>query len=221
MSHRCCDDNELAALGGLPPDDPRRREAAACPRCGSLLAALDAFLAGDDELPGDEARRAEGRLTEFVTGQLAPEVRRRSGGATGQRAPWQRWGAGAALAAAAALVLMLVIDVPLGPTGPTRPSGTVRGGGANPAVIGGITVAVRSGEPAGFDLGWTAVAGAGHYEVIVFSAALDTLAVLGPADEPNVLVPEGLLADGAFCRVRALSDGAAIAVSGLHALPKR
>lgn len=220
MSHRCCDGNELAALGALPPDDPRRREAAACPRCGSLLAALDTFLAGDDGLPADEVQRAGARLSEFVTGQLAPAARKRSGGTAGRLAPWQRWGAGAALAAAAVLVLTLVVDVPLGPNGP---SGTVRGGGAIPAVIDGVSIAERSGARTGFDLRWPRVDGAEQYEIIVFSAALDTLAVLGPFDQPAAEVPDGLLAagDGAFCRVRALAEGAAIAASGLQALTAR
>ena len=220
MAHRCCDDNQLAALGALPPDDPRRREAAACPRCGSLLAALDAFLAGDDSLPGDDVRRADAQLTEFVTGRLAPAARGRAGGASARIAPWQRWGLGAGLAAAAALVLMLVIDAPTGPSGP---SGTVRGGGTNPAVIGEVTVAEGGGALAGVELRWPPVDGAALYEVIVFSAALDTLAVLGPLDEPTAEVPGALLAagDGAFCRVRALAAGAAIAVSGLQALTAR
>ena len=222
MSHRCCDDTELAALGGLPPHDPRRREAADCPRCGSLLAALDAFLAGDDGLPGDEVQRAQERLSQFVTGRLAPAARRRSGGAAGRMTPWQRWGLGAALAAAAVLVLTLVFEVPLGPSGP---SGTVRGGGTNPAAIGDLTISELRGEPGGYELHWPRVDGADQYDVIVISAALDTLAVLGPLAEPRVVVPGELLADGgrdgAFCRVRALAAGTAIAASELRTLPPR
>ncbi len=220
MAHRCCNDNELAAIGALPPDDPRRRETAACPRCGSLLAALDAFLAGDDSLPADEVRRADAQLTAFVTGRLAPTARRRSGGASARIAPWQRWGLGAGLAAAAVLVFMLVTDLPLEPRGP---SGTVRGGGTNPAVIDEVIVTSRDGESGGLDVRWAPVAGAEQYEVIVFSSALDTLAVLGPLGAAAVAVPGGLLADSndAFCRVRALAAGAAIATSGLQALTVR
>lgn len=219
MAHRCCDDNQLAALGSLPPNDPRRLESAACPRCGSLLAALDAFLAGDDSLPGQEVERAEDRMTAFVTGRLAPMARRRSRGASSRQASWQRWGAGAALAAAAALALMLMMDVPPGPDGP---SGTVRGGGRDAAVIAEVIVAARSNDAGGFDLSWPGVDGAEHYEVIVIGAALDTLAVLGPLGEPAVAIPGELApADGAFCRVRALAAGTAIAVSGLQALAAR
>ena len=220
MAHRCCDDNQLAALGALPPDDPRRREAAACPRCGSLLAALDAFLAGDDSLPGDDVRRADAQLTEFVTGRLAPAARGRAGGASARIAPWQRWGLGAGLAAAAVLVFMLVTDLPLEPRGP---SGAVRGGGTNPAVIVEVTVTARDGEQGDLGLNWAPVAGAEQYEVVVFSAALDTLVVLGPLDEPAVVVPGGLLSpdDDVFCRVRALAAGVAIAASGLQALAAR
>ena len=51
MSHRCFDEDELAAICDLPPDDPRRREVETCPRCDSLLRAMSAFLADDDIFP--------------------------------------------------------------------------------------------------------------------------------------------------------------------------
>ena len=65
MEHRCLEPADLAALLDAPPDDPRRAQAAACPRCDSLLRAAAAFLAGDDTLPADERARAERQLAEI------------------------------------------------------------------------------------------------------------------------------------------------------------
>ncbi len=214
MSHRCLDADQLAAVGALPPDHPQRREAGGCPRCGSLLDAMAAFMAGNDELTSSETGQAERRLSAFVRDRLAanPAGRRRA-------AFGMRWGWGAGLATAAT-VLLLLWQLPERTAGP---SGTVRGG-SSPAtgIIGDAAVTAVSG---GLRLEWTAAAAADHYDVILFTAELDTAGTLGALPGPGVTVPDSLLdpdgAAGAMVRIRALGGGKVVAESRLQDLPRR
>jgi hypothetical protein len=231
MSHRCFDEDELAAICDLPPENPRRREAAACPRCDSLLRAMSAFLAEDDVLPVAERRRAERRLSAFIGERLvmhagggAAEPPRLAGERTGEShrprtIPW--WRLGAALGAAAAVVLLFIVQMPSGPTGPT---GTLRGVSppAAPAVVGEVAIrAAAEGAPGSLRLSWPPVPEADRYRVLLFTATLDTLGIVGPVTEPTAVVEADLLgqAGGApFYRIQALSGGLAVATSRLRRL---
>lgn len=226
MSHRCFATEDLAAVAVLPPADPRRREAEACPRCAGLLAAVTAFLAGDPQLPAAEREQAERRLAAASAARIGAPA---GGSARWPRAAAPRWrlGTGLALATAAgvAMVALLSPDAPV----PGGPSGTVRGGGqvGGPAPIAEVAVAdtLGPGLPAGsLRLTWPPVAGADRYEIVVIGADLDTLGTLGPWPGPPGVVAAGLLEaapDGAFARVRALAGGAAVAESRLVPLPAR
>jgi hypothetical protein len=233
MSHCCFDDDELAVICSLPPDDPRRGEACACPRCDSLLTAMSAFLAEDEGLPAAERRRADRRLSAFISERLVAHAGpgragrpALAGGRTGESRrsrTMPRWRLGAGLAAAAAAVLLIITQMP---PGPTDPSGTLRGGSspAGAAIVGEVVVsAAKDGPPGSLRLSWPPVPEADRYLVLVFTATLDTIGIIGPVAEPTAMVESGLLgqvgADGAFCRIQALSGGLAIGASRLQRLP--
>lgn len=233
MNHRCIEPLELAALLALPPDDPRRLEAADCPRCESLLRELAAFLDGDAALPEAEQIRAERHLAGVLAEALAARTGRLAGAAAraGHSRPVRRsrrgqgWSWGLGLAAAAAGVVFLVGR---GPVAPTGPSGVLRGGAATAPATGGLTVTVTAGARDGqLLLAWPAVAGADRYLVELFSAALDTLAVYGPLSEPALTVDAPWLRRdavgpgapaGVLCRVRALGGDGELAASRLAGL---
>jgi hypothetical protein len=238
MNHRCVEPMELAELLALPADDPRRREAAACPRCDSLLLEMAAFLAGD-EGPQDAGKaRAERRLAAVLAGAMAARSEPSTGAAmsarmsapmSAARAPTAHrsrrgrgWGWGLGLAASAAAVMFFVAREPLAPAGP---SGVLRGGAPSVPAAGDLTITVAAGDREGrLLLSWPAVAGADHYVVEMFSAQLDTLASFGPLSEPRVAIDAALLRDvkdsqgspaRVLCRVRALGGAGQVAASRL------
>jgi hypothetical protein len=227
MSHRCVEPIELAALLELPPDAPRRLEAAGCPRCDSLLRAMSVFLDGDAGLPDGDRAQAERHLAGVLAGAMAgpegrpveaatPTARRRAA-----RRPQRGQGWGLGLAAAAAGVMFLVARDPVAPTGP---SGVLRGGAPSVSVAADLTVTVTAGDREGrVLLAWPAVPGADHYLVELFTADLDTLGVYGPLSEPALAVdsaslranPEGRFPAAVLCRVRARDGAGEVAVSRL------
>jgi len=238
MDHRCLEPLELAALLAMPADDPRRRDADACPRCDSLLRGMAAFLDGDADLPNDEKVRAERHLAGVLAGAMAAKGEPAAGSVTSaatdvrrtrsnRRSPrGQGWGWGLGLAAAAAGVMFFVAREPSAPAGP---SGVLRGGAPNASMAGDLIVTVAAGPTEGqLLLSWPAVAGADSYVVELFTAELDTLAVLGPVTELSVTVAATLWgaggdagsATGVLCRVRASGRTGPVADSRLTGLPR-
>lgn len=237
MNHRCAEPMELAALYGLPDDDPRRREAAACPRCDSLLRAMAAFSAGNPDLPADECLAAETRLAGALAAALAeaprpvardadvrqgPAASRRTDGRDRLRRSWT-WGLG--LAAAAAGVMLVVSREPMAPAGP---SGVLRGGAPAEHVEPVLPVTASTGPgPDRISLSWPAVDGAESYRLELFNSELDTLAVFEALTSPEVTVDASLLtgpgkagADAAdiLCRVRVQRAGGQAAAAPLTVL---
>lgn len=223
MTHRCLPDGMLAEVAALPPDDPRRAEAEACPRCGAQLAALRAFLAGDPEIPTAESAAADRVLAEFV----ATRIVSRPPPAGPARRPVQRPRSFAPrrLAAMASVCAVVVLALILTrETGDPAPIGARLRGEA--PVAGAAGIVLQSTGPTadgGFELNWRPVAGADHYVVEVFSGDLDTLAVLTPLSRPSARLAAGLLrapaaAGGVLVRVVALAGDRRLAVSPLRPL---
>lgn len=221
MAHRCLPDVTLAEFGALPIDDPRRADAQGCPRCAARLAALNAFLAGDPDLPAIDATAADRALADFVS-RLPPTAR------TPHPARARRWFAPrrllplASACAAVALAVLLVRHA-----GDPVPIGA-RLRGAAPAAAPASIVIHRTGPAAdgSFDLTWSPVAGADHYTVELFSGDLDTLAVLSPLLRPTAHLALEILqgqdaASGVLVRVRALAGDRALAVSPLRTVTEQ
>jgi hypothetical protein len=222
MSHRCTQPIELAALVALRADDPRRLEAMACPRCDSLLRAMDTFLEGDASVPPEELAQAKDALASALAAQhvRAPGQRvRRTERADRHNLP--RWGWGLGLAAAVAMVVYLGAPDQLRPA---RPSGTLRGGATAPALD--LPLSWASADDTGqLRLTWPAVTGATRYEVELYSAALDTIGAFTSVAGPSLTIdtaafgPDGPA--GALCRIRAYGAAGPAGASRLVPLPAR
>ncbi len=232
MSHHCAGPAELARLAALPADDAQRLEAAACPRCDSLLRAQAAFLAGDPSIPADEADRARAalaaRLAELAapTAKPAPARRLRPSPvaalpARRSRPAVPRWAWGAGLAATVALAILL--GAPDG-LRPVRPSGVLRGGAGATALDLPVAIDVDQGTGQ-VRLAWPAVAGATRYEVELYTSDLDTIGAFTATGEPSVLVDGAAFGKdgpaGALCRIRAYRAEGAAGASRLAPLPGR
>lgn len=236
MSHRCLEPMELAALYGLPDDDPQRRAVADCPRCDSLLRAMTSFGEGNHALPEAERLRAEARLAKTLIdamaggspiGTGAVSARSRAGEgrpAAGRVRRWNRaWGLG--LAAVAAGVMLFAVRDAFPPAGP---SGVLRGGASTRHGAASLTISVV--DVPGQDrvsLSWPAVPGADSYRLELFTAALDTLAVFDPLPQPTVTIASALLKgsgsaeetpSGLLYRVRAFGAAGQIAATPLSGL---
>ncbi len=229
MSHQCAGSAELARLAALPADDAERLEAAACPRCDSLLRAQAAFLAGDPSIPADEADRARAalaaRLAELAA-KPAPARRLRPSPVAvlpvrRVRPAVPRWAWGAGLAATVALAILL--GAPDG-LRPVRPSGVLRGGAGATALDLPVAIDVDQGTGQ-VRLAWPAVAGATRYEVELYTSDLDTIGAFTATGEPSVLVDGAAFGKagpaGALCRIRAYRAEGAAGASRLAPLPGR
>src|SRR5688572_33246965 len=82
----CIPIEEMGVVATLPVDDPRRKHAAACPRCSTLMFAYDAFVRADDVAEADP-HAAELRLEQFIAANVvaASEPARVSGGPRPER----------------------------------------------------------------------------------------------------------------------------------------
>jgi len=229
VSHRCQPAETLAELLARPVADPRRAEAEACPRCGALLAALRAFHEGDPGAPAAEADEADRVLAALLATQGAVAARRdgrRAGVARAAPGPWaprpRRL-----LAAVSALAAVVVVAFLAREAGDPGSVGDRLRGGADPAANGARATIVlapsRSAPGGGLVLDWTPVAGADRYVVELFTAALDTVAVLGPVSTARIEVPAGIvvspLSPGELlAKVRALANGRQVGASPLQRL---
>lgn len=221
MKHDCLSPEELASLRALPAGHAQRRAAESCPRCAALLRALGSFLEGDAAIPTAEMAAAEGKLAGVVAG-LAARQPATARGVARLRSRGSTWGWGLGLAAGlAGLVLLAGRDADL----TAGPSGVLRGSqqAAAPAPAPGVTLGVTA--DGALHLQWPAVDGAEAYRLELFSADLDTLAVLGPLAVPHAelaasALPAGAAAiDGALlCRVRAYAGQVEVAASALAAV---
>lgn len=229
MSHRCQSAEALAELLALPAADQRRAEAEACPRCSALLAALRAFHEGDPSVPAAEADEADRVLAALLAAQGTVSARRDGRRATIARKVPERWTPRhrRLLAAVSALAAVVVVAFLARDAGDPGSVGARLRGGAGPAANGAraaIALATPSAAPGGgLMLGWTPIAGADRYVVELFTAVLDTVAVLGPVSAERVEIPAELVtgphAPGELLvKVRALANGRQLAASPLRRL---
>src|SRR5262245_36533671 len=73
MTPDCIAPEQLHDLIDLPDDDPRRRHAASCPRCGSLLAEYRLYLAAEPP-PDLDLDRLERALGERIDAHIESPV---------------------------------------------------------------------------------------------------------------------------------------------------
>ena len=234
MKHECSGPAELAALLDLPVEDPQRRAAHACARCDALLRAMTAFLDGDPTVPAAEAAAAEAHLAGALAGLLGQQAPAGARTKIAHLPPRQRrrgqsgWGWGLGLAAVLTGIVILGTRPSWLPgDGSPGPNGVLRGGEPVAGAPVDMAVTVVSSGEGELAVSWPAVPGADHYQLELFTTALDTLAVLGPLPEPVATIAADLVAGhsgpegiGILCRGPAAGPAGQVAVSRLAALQK-
>lgn len=184
MTHTCLRDEELALLAERT-GDPRLREVEQCASCRSRLAAFRSFLLAADVPAGARPEEADARLRSALDTEIygspreaaLPAAHRQDPPPAGDRHPEggvpgrffrSLWRPGFRLAWGAAIVILAFVGIRssglLGPGG--GESTVLRDGGRAGAPGMQIVDPVR--DPSGaLRLGWSAVAGADRYEVVV------------------------------------------------------
>jgi hypothetical protein len=195
MRQSCYRPEELAELLELEAGDPRREHLAACPRCRALLAEYRQFLEPRGAVPGADLPDAERRLRAVLRREILGEERtvpetpggrflarlRRIGSTPGFRPAL----------AVAATVLLLFLGWEMydrRPPGSGRPVLRQQSPPEEGAAGAGFALeAARFREGGAVELRWAPAAGAEAYRVLLFTADLQELAVLGPLTETRVL----------------------------------
>lgn len=217
--HEDTDERRLIELAALPPDDPRRAEAASDPRVRAWLLEHDAFLERRPLTPEDEgavARAAESAIAKArieasrasgVVLQLPRPARRREAGLP----RWALAAAGVAIVAGAAIVV---------PRFTPRESANLRS--LSPGTMAEPFASLPAARDLGgrFVLAWRPDAGATAYRVEILSG-LDAVASYDVAQGDSlVLDPAALPAGDLLWRVLALRDGETLATTAPRTLPK-
>jgi hypothetical protein len=210
----CLDESALDRVLALPEDDPARRHAGDCPRCGALLESYRLFLAPGADAEAPHVADADLRLGPWLEGAIAgarPAPRR-----TPSRAvPWWRLSRRPALAfAAVAALVSAIVLLPRGERGDRLRGGP---GEAAPALVSARL------DPDGLHLSWTPHPDADGYAAIVVDAAgnesppipvgAGTSAVVGPERLPSSVGPDAAV----YVRIAALRHGERIATSHARA----
>jgi hypothetical protein len=202
--NECIPVEEIGALARLPGTDPRRRHAAACPRCSALLFAYEEFMRAD-EIAGADTSDADARLSEFVTERIeqAPAVR----AAGSPRADRTKWFSFSLLRTAAVAAMVVVGVVALARWQPwTRDEIVPRGDVATE--IAGMSASTMSDGTV--ELRWNAVSGADNYRVVLLAEDLSELKRM-ESTEPAVRV--GTDVSPWYWQVVALREGGELVVS--------
>jgi hypothetical protein len=229
MTPDCIAPEELHELVVLPDDDPRRRHAASCPRCGALLEEYRLYLAAEPP-PELDLDRLERRLGERVAAEIgSPAVEKESpsarpiapaGGFLGRLfhpAMRPAWALGAA---SVILVGILIVPDML-----ERADVVLRGDDESVDVPMVLDATIG---PERLALRWRTVAAADGYrvrfespgelqEIARQAVGRDTVLELARAGMPFRLAP----GDTVVVRVEALAGGDVIAVSPARAIVTR
>lgn len=223
MKHVCLSGEDLAAVIEMAPSDPVRMGCEACPRCDSLLAAMRSFLADDAEIAPSERAAATVSLSSSIQQISEAQSPKESSSRSSRRRMRLGRKTGWTLAAAAvfgALMVVLPADERI-----ADPSGNMRGESVGSFALD-VEVHSPSTNGASPVLRWRAPEGADRYRVALFSAALDTLAVIDLGTETELIVDDARfgVADtdaGVLFRVLAFRAGDPFARSALLELPRR
>jgi hypothetical protein len=182
---------ELADVVSSGPDDPRRRHAQSCTRCGALLLSYQSFMEPEpnDAAGLDEARATLGRtVREFEGG-------RPLGTNTSPRIRWWSPPVRMALAFAAAVVVVAGVMVATRPGMQRGPSGVLRGPGRDSPEPGGLlgVTPARVVAGRGVELAWRRSANAETYVVRLLDPSLNELRRFPAGAETSLVVPLTIL----------------------------
>ena len=204
----CIPIEEMGVVATLPVDDPRRKHAAACPRCSTLLFAYDAFVRADDVADADP-HAAELRLEQFIAANVvaASEAARVSGGPRPERGRHVGFFAWRNVLVAAAVVIGAVALLRWQPW--VEPE-TVYRGEASAQFSGLVAVAGNDGT---IELRWDPVSGADSYRVAILAQDLTEITRVGATEAVLRFDPRALNPEPWFWQVTALLEGGEILTS--------
>lgn len=213
--NKCIPVERLGTLKQLPADDPRRRHAASCPRCSSLLFAYQEFIdAGVVEHANPAA--ADAHLARFIETHVEGAPPERVSGAP--RRGRGRWFDRTFLRVAGAVAAIAVVAVVFVRWQPWE---------AKPIVYRGESAAQFTGLGAAtaadgvVDLHWDRVKSADAYRVTILASDLSEITRLapGPALSARFDARPGTSSAPYYWQVTALSEGAEILTSDPQRLP--
>jgi len=214
--NECIPVEQLGALKQLSEDDPKRRHAAACPRCSSLLFAYEEFVRADqraNQRAGANVAEAEARLARFISEHVeAAPQERISGMPRPQRGRWFDVSFLRMVTVAAAVLIAAVALVRWQPW--ESKSIVYRG---EPSLQFGGLAAARAAD-GNVDLRWNAVTNADAYRVTILGADLSEVTRLDPAPSLTARLVPG--ANAYYWQVTALQEGAEILTSEPQRLPQ-
>lgn len=241
MTHTCLRDEELALLAERT-GDPRLHEVEQCASCRSRLAAFRSFLLTGEVPAGARPGEADARLRSALDAEIygspreesLPAARRKDDSSAGDLHPEgglpgrffrSLWSPGSRLAWGTAIVILAIVGIrSSGLLGPGDGESTaLRDGGR--AGVPELQIVDPVPDPSGgLRLGWSAMAGADRYEVVLHGKEFSERDRIDAGAETGCVIPAGLLAtpSGAgrplYWRVLAYQGGDLVAQSRIAPL---
>jgi hypothetical protein len=211
--NECIPVEQLGTLKQLSDDDPRRRHAASCPRCSSLLFAYEAFI-HSDAAEGADPVAAEMQLERFIaTNVEQKEPEQVSGTPRPSRGRWFDFSLVRVAAVAAAVILVAVL------VWQPWQSKSIVYRGEQKVQFSGLS-ATRAADGS-VDLRWDAVKNADAYRVTILAQDLGEITRLESGGVLSAHLASGMSGAPApyYWQVTALADGAEILTSDPQRLP--
>jgi hypothetical protein len=197
---RCIPIEELARVRDLPETAAERTHAESCPRCRAALLALTEFERGDDALPPESgAPAANARLDAVIETLTTPDPEPAARGPVPRRSepgwlarlfapPAMRFATGFA---AVAIVATAVWWSGRGPADSADSGERMVRGESQATDAAGLRAV-----PGGWELTWTAVAGAESYDVVLLDPELREVARISGLRETRLLLSRAALPAG-------------------------
>ncbi len=207
----CIPMEALGTLETLGPDDPARRHADTCPRCGAMVFAYREFVRAEAPT-GANVRDADARLAAFIAERV-------DGIATtgASRRPHRRWFEMPTFRFVAAAAVMVVVAGVVAKRMQSPEQAVLRG---DPRVI--LTLeAPRTLGDGSIELRWSAIANADAYQVVLLREDLTEVArMLASGERELTLTRDAIPAGATHWQVTALREGGVLTESAPEALPK-
>lgn len=208
--NECIPVDQLGTLKQLNADDARRRHAASCARCSSLLFAYEEFTRANERADAN-VPEAEMHLARFIAEQVGetPSVR-----VSGAPRRGRRWFDFSVLRMAAAVAAVLLVAVVIVRWQPWQSKEIVYRGEASAQFTGLVAAKDAGGR---VDMHWDAVKNADSYRVTILAQDLGEITRLAPVTVLSAQVAPG--SNAYYWQVTALLEGAEILTSDPQRLP--